>query len=140
MRWAGAVCFILPCCQQLRSNSSWKCITRKGSSPGISSARVSTTIPLLLHCPPRFEGLIPLTTICCLSVAAGMTKPPGHIQKLYTPRPSTCVTNEYSAAGRYLPRPCLLWYCIWSMSIDGCSKRTPTAMPLASSSMLFSFK
>ena len=33
---------------------------------------------------------------------------PSSIQKEYTPLPSTWVTKEYSAAGRYLPRPCLL--------------------------------
>ena len=32
------------------------------------------------HCVPRLLGLMPFTTICCLSVAAGMTKPPGHMQ------------------------------------------------------------
>lgn len=73
-----------------------------------SSGLNSTTIPELLQCDPRLLGLIPLTTICCGPLAAGTTKPPGHIQKLYTPRPSTCVTKLYSAAGRYFPRPFLL--------------------------------
>ena len=65
-------------------------------------------------------------------LAAGTMNPPGHMQKLYTPRPSTCVTKLYSAAGRYLPLPLRLWYCIWSINPAGCSRRTPTAIPLAS--------
>ena len=89
-------------------------------------------MPELLHREPRLEGDIPFTTTCSGPLAAGTMKPPGHIQKVYTPLPSTCVTKLYSAAGRYLPRPSLLWYCIWSINIAGCSKRTPTAMPFAS--------
>ena len=97
-----------------------------------SSGRSSTTIPELLHREPRLLGLIPLTTICWGPLAAGTTKPPGHMQKLYTPLPSTWVTKLYSAAGKYLPRPLRLWYCIRSIREAGCSRRTPTAMPLAS--------
>ena len=97
-----------------------------------SSGRSSTTIPELLHRDPRLLGLIPLATICWGPLAAGTTKPPGHMQKLYTPLPSTWVTKLYSAAGRYLPRPLRLWYCIRSIREAGCSRRTPTAMPLAS--------
>ena len=71
----------------------------------MSSGRSSTTIPELLQREPRLLGLIPLTTICSGPLAAGTTKPPGHMQKLYTPRPSTWFTKLYSAAGRYFPRP-----------------------------------
>ena len=57
--------------------------------------------PRLLHLVPRLLGLIPLTTSWWGPLAAGTTNPPGHMQKLYTPRPSTCCTKLYSAAGRY---------------------------------------
>ena len=90
-----------------------------------SSGRSSTTIPELLHREPRLLGLMPLTTICRGPLAAGTTKPPGHMQKLYTPLPSTWVTKLYSATGRYLPRPLRLWYCIRSIREAGCSRRTP---------------
>ena len=52
-----------------------------------SSGRSSTTIPELLHRDPRLLGLIPLTTICWGPLAAGTTKPPGHMQNEYTPLP-----------------------------------------------------
>ena len=71
---------MLPCCQQSRSICSCHVIMRNGSSPSMSSGRVSTTIPLFDHLPPRLLGLMPLTTICCVPVAAGMTNPPGHMQ------------------------------------------------------------
>ena len=98
----------------------------------MSSGCISTTIPELLHREPRLEGDIPLTTTCSGPLAAGTINPPGHMQKLYIPRPSTCVTKLYSAAGRYFPLPFRLWYWIWSISPAGCSRRTPTAMPFAS--------
>ena len=73
----------------------------------MSSGRISTTMPELLQRPPRLEGLMPLTTICSGPLAAGTTTPPGHMQKLYTPRPSAWRTMLYSAAGSHLPRPSL---------------------------------
>ena len=143
MRCAGAVWRLPPCNQHWRSNSSWKCSTASSgkvssaslfnrSSLMMSSGCISTTIPELLHRDPRLDGDIPLTTTCSGPLAAGTMNPPGHMQKLYTPRPSTCVTKLYSAAGRYLPLPLRLWYCIWSINPAGCSRRTPTAIPLAS--------
>ena len=49
-------------------------------SSGRSSGRTSTTIPEFAHLDPRFEGDIPFTTTCSGPLAAGTTKPPGHIQ------------------------------------------------------------
>ena len=118
------------CASAESGKASHACSCRSGWAR--SSVRSSTTIPELLHFVPRLLGLIPFTTIWCGPLAAGTTNPPGHMQKLYTPRPSTCCTKLYSAAGRYFPRPALLWYWIWSMSIDGCSSLTPTAMPFGS--------
>ena len=149
-----------PCNQHCRSSSSWKCITCKSREleeekresledvaccplfiphcpQSKSSGCISTTIPELLHRDPRLEGDIPLTTTCSGPLAAGTMNPPGHMQKLYTPRPSTWVTKLYSAAGRYFPRPFLEWYCIWSIHSAGCSRRTPTAIPFASIVTLF---
>ena len=80
----------------------------------MSSGRSSTTIPELLQREPRLLGLIPLTTICSGPLAAGTTKPPGHMQKLYTPRPSTWFTKLYSAAGRFSPSvPAVILYLVY---------------------------
>lgn len=86
IRCAGAVCRLLPCMKQSCSSLCWKRIISSGSSrsasiyESTSSGCNSTTMPLLDHCVPRLLGLMPLTTICPSSVAAGMTKPPGHMQ------------------------------------------------------------
>jgi hypothetical protein len=40
----------------------------------------------------RLDELHPLVTISPGDVAHGAMTPPGHMQKLYTPRPSTCFT------------------------------------------------
>jgi hypothetical protein len=45
----------------------------------------STTIPELAYIEFLFDGDIPFTTISPELVAAGTIKPPGHIQKEYTP-------------------------------------------------------
>ena len=55
--------------------------TRNGSEPSISSLRISVTMPLLQSRPPRDEGDMPLTESMSSSVAAGTTRPPGHMQK-----------------------------------------------------------
>ena len=39
---------------------------------------------------------MPFTTSCPGALAAGTITPPGHMQKLYTPRPSACSTKLYS--------------------------------------------
>ena len=89
-------------------------------------------MPELAHFPARAEADMPLTTSSPSALPAGTTTPPGHMQNEYTPRPSCCDTKLYSAAGRYLPLPLRLWYCMLSISVCGCSRRTPTAMPLGS--------
>ncbi len=62
-------------------------------------------MPEFAHLVPRLLGDIPLTTSWPGALAAGIMNPPGHMQNEYTPRPSTRVSIEYSAAGRYFPRP-----------------------------------
>ena len=62
-------------------------------------------MPEFAHLVPREAGDMPFTTNCPGPVAAGIMNPPGHMQNEYTARPSTRVSIEYSAAGRYLPRP-----------------------------------
>ena len=61
---------------------------------------LSTTIALFAQREPRFEADMPLTLRCSGSVAVGSTKPPGHMQKEYTPRGPTCALRVYSAAPR----------------------------------------
>ena len=58
-----------------------------------SSALIETTMPELAKGLFRLEGLQPFTTISPGAVMAGAIIPPGHIQKLNTPRPFTCSTK-----------------------------------------------
>ena len=64
-------------------------------------------------------------------VEEGTSTPPGHMQKENTPRPSTCSTKEYSAAGT--PGFHCPWYWHQLIFSCGCSTRTPIAKPFASS-------
>jgi tRNA G18 (ribose-2'-O)-methylase SpoU len=52
-----------------------------------------------------------LGTMIRSAVAAGAMIPPGHIQKLNTPRSFTCSTKLYAAGGR-LGSLVKQWYCI----------------------------
>ena len=65
-------------------------------------------MPEFDHRVPRFDGDMPFTTNCPGADAAGTITPPGHMQNEYTARPSTRVSIEYSAGGRYAPRPAAL--------------------------------
>jgi hypothetical protein len=53
----------------------------------------ATTMPLLAKGLLRLLGLQPLVTTSSGAVAHGAMMPPGHMQKLYTPVPSTCCTT-----------------------------------------------
>ena len=109
--WAGATCVRPPLSHVCRSISSCNAMIANGlcsTSPftmslyrafnslvssancpeATSSGRISTTIAELAQREPRDEADIPFTTTCSGPVADGTTTPPGHIQKLYTPRPS----------------------------------------------------
>ena len=81
------------------STSLWKSISLKGPSPGTSSGSIWTTTPALANLPLREELDMPFSTTVPGSVEEGTRMPPGHMQKENTPRPSTCSTKEYSAAG-----------------------------------------
>jgi hypothetical protein len=48
----------------------------------------------------RFEGDQPFVTISPGEVAQGAMIPPGHMQKLWTPRPSVWQTRLYAAGGK----------------------------------------
>ena len=91
------------------STDFWNSRSPKGPylpNSGTSSGSTEQTIPALAHRELRPEPDIPFRTSSPPEVTDGTRMPPGHIQKLNTPLPSTCSTREYSAAGIhgwYLP-------------------------------------
>ena len=66
----------------------WNATPASTSSPGRSSGRTSTRRALFAFSPSRAKRLMPFTTTPPSSLAAATTCPPGHMQNVYTPRPS----------------------------------------------------
>ena len=74
-----------------RASNTWSYVVRDPASTAAAiidavldfdapSGRTSTTMPLFAQREPRFEGDMPFTTTCSGPLAAGTTKPPGHMQ------------------------------------------------------------
>ena len=68
--------------------------TPESGPPSPCGPRISTTTPEFAKGLFRLLGLQPFVTISPGAVAHGATMPPGHMQNVYTPSPSTCATSE----------------------------------------------
>ena len=94
-----------------------------------SAPSTDTTSAALAFCRSRAYSLIPLVTIPPSSEEEGTTRPPGHMQKVYTPRSPLRWESWYSPTGK-AGWPARSPYSPWSITDWSCSARTPTEKAL----------